>query len=310
MANRKQEEATCTFHYLVHLKHVEGKEPEVVPFTSQQFKSFCDNLLNQSEIDLDDDETRDKIKRDDSFPVEQCELLNDRTLFGRYRARYTGHSYENTDVGEIPEDSVSLRPFFFIAYISEGGRIYIGSQYLGQFGGYVGLVRTLRAFLPQPTVSYVFRHDATSYRDVTPKAVKVNYSRMPKDIADRNKIGQSGAMTFKPNSKDDVTFQVTVMTKILARIGESDANLRTAVADMLNGNEMLDIREDDIEGCSVIAMVDGKKRTINVIEAGNFATRFPLEVDYYIKGHPDRQKSKAAMLSLLEKQIISRSERV
>jgi len=60
----------------------------------------------------------------------------------------------------------------------------------------------------------------------------------------------------------------------------------------------------------VVATVNGKNRTINVIEAGHFATRFPLEIEDYIKGHPDRAKSKAAMLKLLETQIIEKSEGV
>lgn len=82
------------------------------------------------------------------------------------------------------------------------------------------------------------------------------------------------------------------------------------MADMLAGNEMLAIRDDDIEDCTVVATVNGKNRTINVIEAGHFATRFPLEIAEYIKGHPDRERSKAAMMKLLKEQIISRSERV
>ena len=86
--------------------------------------------------------------------------------------------------------------------------------------------------------------------------------------------------------------------------------LKRAVADMLTGNELLTIRDDDIEDCTVIATVDGKNRTINVIEAGHFATRFPLEIAEYVKGHPDRAKSKAAMMKLLKDQIISKTERV
>lgn len=86
--------------------------------------------------------------------------------------------------------------------------------------------------------------------------------------------------------------------------------LKTAITDMLSGNEMLALRDDDIEDCTVVATVNGKNRIINVIEAGHFATRFPLDIHDYIKGHPDPVKSKTAMMALLKNQIISRTERV
>ncbi|MDC7684055.1 hypothetical protein PQU92_12265 [Asticcacaulis sp. BYS171W] len=310
MAKRKQEEATCSFHYLVREKRVEGKDPEIVPFTDEQFKEFCDILLAQPKIDLSDDETCKRLKTTNLAPVEMCEKVDDRTVFGRFRSLYSGHAYDNTDVGEIPDSSVSLRPFFFLAYLSESGRIYVGSQYLGQFGGYMGLFQTLRLLLPEPVVSISFRHDATSYKDAKPKEVRVNFSRKPNEITGSNKFGQRGAMTFKSNSNSDIEFNDTVTTKLLAKIGQPNAVIKKAVADMLSGNEILALRDEDIEDCTVIATVNGKKQTINIIEAGHFATRFPLEIAEYIKGHPDRVKSKAAMMKLLKDQIISRTEHV
>lgn len=310
MAKRKREEATCSFHYLVREKRDEGECPEIVPFTEEQFKAFCDKLLSQADIDLDDDETCKRLKIAINAPVEKCEMIDGRTVFGRFRSLYSGHSYDNTDVGEIPHSSVSLRPFFFLAYLSESGRIYVGSQYLGQFGGYGGLFRTLRLFLPEPVVSHSFRHDRTSYQGAKPEEVRVNFARQPKEITGTTKFGQRGAMTFKRSSSKDDQFHTTVSTNILAKLGQPNATLKKAVAGMLTGNEMLSLRDDDIEDCTVIAMVDGKRTTINVIEAGHFATRFPLDIAEYIKGHPDREKSKAAMLKLLKHQIIQRSESV
>jgi hypothetical protein len=117
-------------------------------------------------------------------------------------------------------------------------------------------------------------------------------------------------MTLKPNSSKDEQFTTTVLTNLLAKLGQPNAALKKAVADMLAGNDMLSMRDEDIEDCTVVATVDGKKTTINVIEAGHFATRFPLNISTYIKGHPDKEKAQAAMLNLLKNQIISRSESV
>ena len=310
MAKRKKEEATCSFHYLVREKKSDNNDSETIPFSDQQFKDFCKNLISQPIIDLKNKDTCKALKSTINAPVEKCEMVDERTLFGRFRSLYSGHSYENTDVGEIPDTSVSLRPFFFILYFSESGKIYIGSQYLGQFGGYNGLLRTLVRYLPDGVVSHAFRHDGFSYKDAKPKEVRVNFSRKPKEITDTTKFGQRGAMTFKRGSAGDTQFDVTVSTKILAKLGQSEALLKKAVADMLDGNEMLALRDEDIEDCTVIATVNGKDRVINIIEAGHFATRFPLGVVEYIKGHPDAAKTRAAMVNLLKQQIISRTESV
>lgn len=310
LAKRNREEATCSFHYLVREKRIENKEPEIIAFSEEQFKAFCDHLITQPDIDLKDKDTCNRIKTATSSPIEKCEMVDSRTLFGRFRSLYSGHSYDNTDVGEIPDSSVSLRPFFFLAYLSESGRIYIGSQYLGQFGGYNGLYRSICQFLPDMVVSRAFRHDAISYKDAKPTEVRVNFSRKPKDITESTVFGQRGAMTFKRLSANDEKFNTTVLTKILSKLGQSDAVLKTAIVDLLSGNELLALRDDDIEDCTVVATLNGKSRVINIIEAGHFATRFPLGIQDYIKGHPDPSKSKAAMMELLKNQIIQRAERV
>jgi hypothetical protein len=312
LARRKREEATVSFHYLVREKRTEGQLPEIIPFTDEQFNVFRDRLLKQADIDITDPDTCKAIRAAVNSPVEKCEKVDERTVFGRFRSLYSGHAYDNTDVGEIPDSSVSLRPFFFIAYLSESGRIYVGSQYLGQFGGYTGLFKTLQHLLPHgdTVVSHAFRHDGGAYRGAKPKEVRVAYSRKPTEITGTQKFGQRGAMTFKRASSKDEEFNTTVSTKILAKLGQSNAMMKKAVAEMLAGNEMLAIRDDDIEDCTIIATVNGKDRTINVIEAGHFATRFSLEIEDYIKGHPDREKSKVAMMKLLKEQIISRTESV
>jgi hypothetical protein len=106
----------------------------------------------------------------------------------------------------------------------------------------------------------------------------------------------------------DEEFTTTVSTNILAKLGQPNAALKKAVANMLTGNEMISLRDEDIEDCKVLATVDGKDTTINVIEAGHFATRFPLDIAEYIKGHPDRAKAQKAMLKLLKDHIIKSNE--
>ena len=85
LAKRKREEATCSFHYIVREKRAGGKESEIVPFTKDEFKSFCDNLLAKPRLDLTDDEICKRLKSTINAPIELCEMIDDRTIFGRFR---------------------------------------------------------------------------------------------------------------------------------------------------------------------------------------------------------------------------------
>src|SRR5688572_7219133 len=59
------------------------------------------------------------------------------------RAPTGGHSYRNSSKGEISADSINQRRFHFLLYLAESGRVYIGTQYLGNFGAYEPLRRTI-----------------------------------------------------------------------------------------------------------------------------------------------------------------------
>jgi hypothetical protein len=307
---RKKEEATCSFHFLTREVRGDDNQWTRVPISRDEFAAFCQVLIAQPEIDIRDPETCRVLRNSLDTPVEHCEIINDRTIFGRFRSKYTGHAYENTDVGEISDSSVSLRPFFFIAYLSESGIVYVGSQYLGTFGGYGKLERTLRSFLPGDgvVVSHSFRNNATSFAGAQPKEIRVNFARQSKELTGATKFGERGAMTFKRASSKDEHFKNTVVDKILSKVGQPRAALKSAVAGMLSDNEMLHLRDEDIENCTVVAVMNGKDTTINIIEASHYATKFPLGIKDYVKGHPDREKTQAAMLRLLQTQIISRSE--
>lgn len=130
MPRRKREAVSVSFHYLTkETKDTKGAI-DCQPFSEQEFAALCDCILKLQPLDLTDEKIKDQMRLKNMVPLELPEPINDRSLFGVYRASYWGHAYENTERGMIPADSLSLRPFFYLLYLSESGRIYIGSQYL------------------------------------------------------------------------------------------------------------------------------------------------------------------------------------
>ena len=244
------------------------------------------------------------------IPLERPTRINKKTLYGIFRAPYSGHSYENSARGKIPADSVSLRQFHYLLYLSDSGRIYLGSQYLGQFGGYGPLSKTLVGLMPEPKTvkSRTFRLDIAALDSAKPKKVTVQLAQKPNSIAGQNVLTSGGAIAFKKGSDSD--FEEKVSKFLLPLVGDRVEKVKKRVAKLLNENDMFDVDDDDILNCSIIADVNGNRRTIYLSEDGNFATRFPLDLKLNKDGHPDYDKLKDEMLRLLSEKIIARQENV
>lgn len=78
----------------------------------------------------------------------------------------------------------------------------------------------------------------------------------------------------------------------------------------MNANELIDVKDDEIADCTIIADVNGRTRNIYMIEQGSFASQFHIDVPFNADGHPQREPTKKVMLSLLKENIISRGENV
>jgi hypothetical protein len=116
-------------------------------------------------------------------------------------------------------------------------------------------------------------------------------------------------IVFKKGRKDE-EFSPIISDRLLSRFGQGEASLRKAVADLMNESELLDVNDDDIEDCTVIANLNGKRHTIHMFENGSFATKFPIAVPMNSDGHPLAEPTKSSMLKLLKDEIISRGGHV
>ena len=298
----------ATFHYLVRHKTVSKNKVEPTGFTQAQFDDLVDSLQKLPDVDLKDEQTLDRVRFRNLVPIENVNKVDDVTAFGLYRAAYWGHSYQNTSVGKIPADSVSLRPFFFCLYLSTSGRIYIGVQYLAQFGSYEGLKRTILSLLhDDDIVAHSFRRDTVGLDRVVAREVRVNISRRPGGLDQKGGFGKKAVVTFSA-IRGDQEMQNQVNDKLVPVLGTERGAVQKAVAQMLRDSELTDVADDEIDGCTIVAEVNGRPKTIQFIGSGMYPSQYPLDVGFDHDGHPTRETAERSMLHILEENILIAKE--
>lgn len=308
---RKKETVSVSFHYLCR-EQKNGESPATrVPFTQAEFNQMVSALKAKPASDLKDEKVKDRLRFKTEVPTGKIVSVDARTAFGVFKSSYWGHAYENTDKGTIPASSVSLRPFHFMLYLSVSGRIYIASQYLGQFGGYTGLERTISDLLPDSgsVIAYSFVSGSAYNQNVQPKEVQVTIARQSDKITSGNAFSQGAVIAFKKQSKDD-GFEKEVSRSLLRFLGKPHSQIKQAVADLINDNELIEVKDEDIQDCTVIATIDGKRKKIYLMESGSFASKFPINVPLTNDGHPEYEATKNEIYRVLSEQIISRSEQI
>lgn len=310
MAAKKDETVAASFHYLCRVKVEKGKLVER-PFTEDEFAALFNSLKSKPALDLDDQDALERVRLRLDAPIESVSLENARTVFGRFQGSYWGHAYTNTEKGKISADSISLRPFFFLLYLSVSGRIYIGAQYLGLFGGYGGLERTIRGLLKfdERIDSHSLRLSGVHYKDVKTKEVQVRFSAKPDGIAAKNRITDKGMFVLKKRDKND-GFEEEVAQKIVPFIGRPQGAVKKQIAAILNESSLIAVNDADIVDCTLIGELNGKRQTIYMLDTGSFATRFPLDVKLDDDGHPVQQQAKDAMMMVLKEEIMARGQNV
>lgn len=308
---KKKETVSVSFHYLVRMVGNGEKGAVPVAFTSSDFDALFAAIQAKAPFDPDDEEAADRIRYRSDAPMENVIRVDDRTIFGTYKGSYWGHAYDNTMRGRIPAESISLRPFHFLLYLSKSGRIYVASQYLGQFGGYSALQRTISDLMPGSgfIMPHSVRLDGASYKNAQAKEVKVTFAEKPASLAAPNKLTSAGMIAFRKMSKED-GFEAEVAKKLFPFLGRPKNEMRKAIAVMLNESSLMEVSESDIIDCTVLAKVNGGTKTIYMLEGGNFATKFHIDVKVDDDGHPEYAQTKSAILDVLREEIISRSSDV
>lgn len=307
MPKIKKEAVSVSFHYLIRQEEGQGGEFEWIGFGEEEFNTLADTLCNLAPLDLNDEKVQDAVRLKKIVPLEDVERVNPRTLFGVYRAVHWGHAFDNTVVGKVPAESLNLRKFYFVLYLGKDGKIYLGVQYLGLYGGYEGLKNTIvrHLFNNKNVVPHSFRHDSLMFEDVDPSELHVTVARQSEEIEGLTTIGSEAIVTFKKAGRKDSEFGEQVKKRLFPVMGTDLDKVRKAASEIVNDSGLMAVSDKDIADCTVVGRVNGQRKKVYMISEGLHATKFPLDTTYDDDGIPKSEPTRAKMLQVLEAKIIS-----
>lgn len=309
----KNEAVTVSFHYLVRVVKEEGKEPVNNPISEKDFKEAMAALQAMPAPTFSTQKEVDDLRFSSTVPIYSLVEIEADTYFGMYKGVYSGHSYENTARGIIPHNSASLRKFYFIVHRSSlSGRVYIGAQYLGQFGAYVELRNTIvRAFTRRKGIeAHSIRSNNHYFQKAQAKEIVVEYMRKGANAAKPNTFNQ-GPKTFviKSTGSGD-EFAAATRRRLFSIFDGPKEKIRSEVAKIIREADLLSIADDEILNCTVVASVEGSTKRYSFINEGKFATQFPIAVGRTPDGHPIEDDAKKAMRDLLKERVLKKAENV
>jgi hypothetical protein len=293
-----------SFHFLER----KSSEGESIGFSNEEYEKLCQSIVDQESPDLTDEKQFSAVKFGVVVPFSKTQRVDQRTLFGVFEGAYSGHSFKNSAKGEISAESINQRKFHFIIYHSLSGRIYIGCQYLGNYGDYIGLKNTLISFFDERrNINAVsFRQDAIDFSKAVAKEVRVSLSDKGKTITSKNLFSEGSMVAVRKRRKDE-SFPEEVKKSLFPLLKSPIDKRRQAIASLLK-DSLIDAKDDDIENCTVVASVNGRDRVIYVLGGYNFASRFHLNVPVMADGHPEYTKTKEAILKILSDEIVQKKE--
>ncbi len=313
MARRnRKDKVTVSFHYLTRVVAGSDGDPKTTPLNAAEFREAMERIAAAPPIDTSTQEGVDKLRFSSAAPVEGVIEVEPELYFGRYKGIYTGHTYHNTAKGEIPYNSASVRNFYFIAYRSNSsGRVYLATQYLGQFGDYSGLKNTItRAFTNKKGIeSHSFRNHSTAFQQVKAKEIMIEYMKPGANAGSGNSFGNISTIVLR-RSGDGSEFEAATRKRLFSLFDKPKDKIKTEVAKILQEDQLIAVSDDDILNCTVLAEVDGSERRYYFINDSNHATHFQLSVGLDEHGHPDPTQLITAMRKVLKEQILKKAENV
>jgi hypothetical protein len=311
MVRRKKEEVSASFHFLLRATTGARGNQIIVPISITEFEALFKKMQSQREFDKTNEADIDRLRLRNEAPLSNLKMENPRIITGTFLASYWGHAYDNTHKGRISADSVNLRPFHFVLYLAEGGRLYVGCQYLGLYGGYEPLKKTLTGMMPvsKEIQSRSIRLGASYYRNAQPKEIRVDIANRSRSLTSRSSTGGKMMIALSRADKDDPMVE-RVRSHILPLFGKKQGDIKKAVAAFMNQSEVVAIADEDVLNCTVLAEMNGKQATIHMFENGLHATKFPINVPVDEEGHPANKETCKAILDVLNSHVIQVMEDV
>lgn len=296
---------TASFHYLLKETREEGQQIES-GFSTNEFDRVVQRLKDTSPINLDDEEEVRKIKRGENLPFLSHAEISPTLHFGCFEGAYYGHEYRNSKYGKIDADSLNLRKFHYLISHTRDGKIIIGAQYNGNYGDYDGLRRCLTHILDGNGFDIKSRTFSSISHEIgggQPVELKVNIRKQNRRLGGASLFSSSAVLAIK-KSDYGADFASDVKRTLLPALKGNAQDRKAALAKLMSESELMEIGDDDIEGCTLIVRNDGGQRTIYLLGDSSFATRFPLEAAIDLGGMPNETQVRSEMCRILNGIVI------
>lgn len=306
---QKNEQVSISFHYIE--RRGDNDDSPLVKLTTTEFDTIFSELSKLQTQDVTSPDIIEMLKFHNSVIVKNAERVNPQTIAGVFENSYWGHSFRNSDKGDISAESLNYRPFFFLLYLSDSGRLYIVCQYLGNFGGYTALKNAvLRAIKNKTDLQlHSFNMFLAQIEKLVPTEVIFDVAKKSEAISGKNVFSQKVAIALKDKEKSG-DYEAGIKDGILSLFRLPNAQIRSELAKFLKDNELMSIADDELENCRVIATINKKQITIHMLDGSNRASKFPVDVPLDKDGHPEYTPLKNEAIKLLKDKIISRKENV
>jgi len=306
--NKAREGIFVSFHYLEKGMKDENGDFVRYPFTKAEFEKLTSTIVNQPTPNMKDENDLEAIRRGKLQPYEACTTQDDYTFSGVFRSAYWGHAYENSDKGPITAQSVNLRDFCFFLYLAENGTIFVGTQYLGNYGGYTVFSDILKRMLKTGEKTQVRSHsivsDSYNMKDTKPIEVKIDLANTGKTIEERQTFGSSGMLAFKKSAGDE-TFELTVRDKFLSLLGSPVSTIKKEIARIISENELYSVEDEAIQNCRIVVRKKkGGQHTIYLFDQGHRATLYSLDIQLDQDGKLKVPQTIKSMLEKFDQEII------
>ena len=304
MRRNKKDDVSVSFHLIRRSSRDADDKRILKGFSTVEFDELVERLLRSKEPDLKSQEEIDLLRFRNNARIVSCRRLESGIVFGSFKGSYWGHAFQNSVLGLVPSHSINLRPFYFLMYQSRNGYIYVGSQYLGNYGNYTGLKNEIFAAFSDKTGldSSSLRQDNEEFNDAVASQVDIVLSRAPRDIAGKRSARSMTVISLR-KTKDNDLFDAEVSRPVLSAFGRGKDYVKNELAKVFSQG-VIEINDNDIEDCKVIATKNGKTQTLYMFDEGGFATKYLLPVPLDEHGHPIEEPTMNAMIEALRKKVL------
>ena len=302
------DEISVSFGYLTVLSDPNDKS-SVVQINQAQFDKIVGKLKAHPSYNRHDEGMRRRYITGSYTPISNVEVETTRLVFGYYKKAYTGHGYENDMKGDIPAESISSRQFMFMLYLSDNGRIHLGTQYISNFGGYSEIRKAVGGYVEtgEHTTWESIRRDNYGFEGVVPQQLSVKLSNLSADSTKSPSISDSSVMVFqRPPGDAGIMFEDEVRSRIFPIWGSHPTKIKKEVAKIINENESYSIEEGDISDCSIVGKIGKRSQTFFMAYEPGLATRFGANVSRNKDGHPKFGPMSAEMVKIFKKEVLEK----